>query len=439
MIKIKNIIGNPPYNDSSPGRPPIYHKITELQNKQVSPTNFAWIVQYNWLTQMSNVGREMRKSLIEMGVYRIEDNRFDGFTEATVRTCTIYCRKGYTGDIELVDRLYNQSSYIAPELFRELQLSPIYSQAERDLLDKLKSKSYDRFGMPLIWQTTGAVPAKGTILTDYSIAVSYFADFVGGGIGKIQIVGPEKPMPGSHRFFEGYVNLGSKERAEEAFAQLTSYWHSKVVDFVLSRTLTSRTLDNPQIVHVPVVECDHVWSDEELYKYFDLTEDEIAILDAPRVKTELTYTPTDIITEVIAQRALEESKDRVVFRTGERKDINGEVFTPTSLVLHMLTQIDKDAWQDGETFLDPTCGNGQILATIAVIKRELGHTNILSTIYGTDLMDDNVEECRERLLNIAGDTLENRKIVKENIRAGNALHKQAYKRFNQQPQPIEIA
>ena len=138
MIKINNIVGNPPYNESSQGRAPIYHKITELQNTQVSPDNFAWIVQYNWLTQLSSVGREMRKSLLAMGVYRIEDNRFDGFTEATVRTCTIYCRKNYQGDIELVDRLYNQSSFIAPELFKELHISPVYAQDERDLLKKLK-------------------------------------------------------------------------------------------------------------------------------------------------------------------------------------------------------------------------------------------------------------------------------------------------------------
>jgi hypothetical protein len=437
MIDIKNIVGNPPYNESSQGRAPIYHKITELQRTEVAPDNFAWIVQYNWLTQLSSVGREMRKSLLAMGVYRIEDNRFDGFTEATVRTCTIYCRKNYSGDIELVDRLYNQSSFITAETFKELQISPVYAQDERALLKKLNGYSYDMFGRPLTWTIIPA-PLKGEILTDYSIAVSYFADFTRGNIGKIQIVGPDKPMPGSHKFFDGYVNLGSKERAEQVLAQLTSYWHSKVVNFVLSRTLTSRTLDNPQVAHVPVVPCDRVWTDEELYAYFELTDEEIAVVNRARIKTELTYTPNDIITEAIAQAALTEGRDRAVFRTNDRKDANGEVFTPTSLVLHMLTELDPGAWADGETFLDPTCGNGQILAAIAVVKRELGHENILSTIYGTDLMPDNVRECRERLLSVAGDTEENRKIVNTNIVQGNAMFKIAYSKFNETQLPMEV-
>lgn len=78
-------------------------------------------------------------------------------------------------------------------------------------------------------------------------------------------------------------------------------------------------------------------------------------------------------------------------------------------------------WEEGKTFLDPTCGNGQLLAPVAIIKRELGHKNWLKTIYGVDLMPDNIAETRERLLAIAGDTEENRKIVENNIRCEDGL------------------
>ena len=83
--------------------------------------------------------------------------------------------------------------------------------------------------------------------------------------------------------------------------------------------------------------------------------------------------------------------------------------------------MDTDFWDEYNVFLDPTCGNGQLLAPVAIIKRELGHTNWLSTLYGVDLMPDNVEETRERLLAIAGDTEENRKIVENNIRCEDGL------------------
>ena len=127
------------------------------------------------------------------------------------------------------------------------------------------------------------------------------------------------------------------------------------------------------------------------------------------------------ITSENKQLCLDESQDRVLVRSQKRQTELGEVFTPTELTLEILEQMPKSIWEEGKTFLDPTCGNGQLLAPVAIIKRELGHTNWLETIYGVDLMKDNVDETRERLLAIAGDTEENRKIVENNIRCENGL------------------
>lgn len=127
------------------------------------------------------------------------------------------------------------------------------------------------------------------------------------------------------------------------------------------------------------------------------------------------------ITSKNKQRCLDESQDRVLVRSQQRQTDHGEVFTPTELALEILEQMPESIWEEGKTFLDPTCGNGQLLAPVAIIKRELGHKNWLSTIYGVDLMPDNVEETRERLLAIAGDTLENRKILENNIVEADGL------------------
>ena len=103
-------------------------------------------------------------------------------------------------------------------------------------------------------------------------------------------------------------------------------------------------------------------------------------------------------------------------KTQNRVDSLGEVFTPTDLVLDSLEALPDEVWLDHKTFLDPTCGNGQFLAAVLIIKLALGHTDALSTIYGVDLMQDNVDECRQRLLEIVGDTLANQEIVMYNIR-----------------------
>lgn len=99
----------------------------------------------------------------------------------------------------------------------------------------------------------------------------------------------------------------------------------------------------------------------------------------------------------------------------------GEVFTPTKLVLEMIEQLPDDQWEDGKTFLDPTCGNGQFLSAVTIIKRELGHKNPLASVYGVDLMPDNVAETKARLLAIAGDTEANRAIVENNIVEADGL------------------
>lgn len=113
-----------------------------------------------------------------------------------------------------------------------------------------------------------------------------------------------------------------------------------------------------------------------------------------------------------------ESDGFVLVRDATRQKELGEVFTPTKLVLEILNKVDK--WEDGLTYLDPTCGNGQFLASVAIIKRELNHSSVLSSIYGVDLMLDNIADCRSRLLAIAGDTPENRDILDINLVCADA-------------------
>jgi hypothetical protein len=79
----------------------------------------------------------------------------------------------------------------------------------------------------------------------------------------------------------------------------------------------------------------------------------------------------------------------------------GEVFTPTHTVQHILAKIPKEQFTDpAKTFLDNSCGDGQFLGEVLIRKMENGSTfeQALSTIYGVDLMQDNVDECRKRLL-----------------------------------------
>lgn len=106
-----------------------------------------------------------------------------------------------------------------------------------------------------------------------------------------------------------------------------------------------------------------------------------------------------------------------------RVKATGEVFTPTELVSEILEQIPIEQFQDpSKTFLDNSCGDGQFLGEVLIRKMENGLTfeQALSTTYGVDLMIDNVDLCRERLLCGSKDPA-HIAIVEQNIYQADAL------------------
>ena len=106
--------------------------------------------------------------------------------------------------------------------------------------------------------------------------------------------------------------------------------------------------------------------------------------------------------------------DREVIRV----KATGEVFTPLDVItkkLNDLESYDPAFFKDPtKTFLEPSCGDGNFLSEVLIRKMEQGSTfeQALSTIYGVDLMIDNVDLCRERLLCGREDL---RHIVEQNI------------------------
>ena len=110
-----------------------------------------------------------------------------------------------------------------------------------------------------------------------------------------------------------------------------------------------------------------------------------------------------------------------VERDRARVKATGEVFTPTVLVQAMLDKMDPVLFIDpAKTFLEPSCGDGQFLSEILIRKLENGIelATALATLYGVDLMPDNVDQCRQRLL-CGRDDL--RHIVEQNIVCADGL------------------
>lgn len=77
-----------------------------------------------------------------------------------------------------------------------------------------------------------------------------------------------------------------------------------------------------------------------------------------------------------------------------------EDFTPISIVNTLLDLASEDLFSNfSKTFCDPSAGTGNII--VEVLKRRFKYCKTeediykaLSTIYGVELMEDNVEECK---------------------------------------------
>lgn len=84
----------------------------------------------------------------------------------------------------------------------------------------------------------------------------------------------------------------------------------------------------------------------------------------------------------------------------ERRKITAEDFTPKKLVDEMLDKLPEEVWEENKTFLDPACGNGNMVIRVLIRKiKEYKHNpkEALKSVYGTDIMSDNIRELHRRL------------------------------------------
>ena len=101
-------------------------------------------------------------------------------------------------------------------------------------------------------------------------------------------------------------------------------------------------------------------------------------------------------------------------KTKKRVADHGEVFTNPREVHAMLDLVKHETERIDSRFLEPACGNGNFLAEVlrrklAVIDNRYNASQIewerysaiaVSSIYGVDILEDNAQECRERLFNV---------------------------------------
>ena len=110
----------------------------------------------------------------------------------------------------------------------------------------------------------------------------------------------------------------------------------------------------------------------------------------------------------------EEIKTDKQVKSKKRVTDHGEVFTNEREVNAMLDLVKHETERIDSRFLEPACGNGNFLAEVLrrklnVVDQRYSKSQIeweryaviaVSSIYGVDILEDNAQECRERLFKI---------------------------------------
>lgn len=107
-------------------------------------------------------------------------------------------------------------------------------------------------------------------------------------------------------------------------------------------------------------------------------------------------------------------QDTSQIKSKERVADHGEVFTAEREVNAMLDLVANECLRPDSRFLEPACGDGNFLA--AILRRKLAELRrkykksprdyeklsivAIGSLYGVDIMNDNVEACRQRLYSI---------------------------------------
>jgi hypothetical protein len=137
--------------------------------------------------------------------------------------------------------------------------------------------------------------------------------------------------------------------------------------------------------------------------------------------------------------------DETLVKSRKRVSDHGEVFTSSWMVEDMLNLVQTESERIDSRFLEPACGSGNFLKVVLgrkleTVQSKYGKSEFekrhqalfaLMCIYGIELLGDNIEDCRQILLEVFASYLmiseedvwyqAARVVLKANILQGDAL------------------
>lgn len=285
---------NLPYQKPGQGRANLYPEL--IKNELTH--NYEWtgdILPTAWLRSDGGELKQTRKIFLnKMGLYKIVVLPFDTFKEfgANLETAIYFCKKGYTGEIE-IQHFGDSSSYkydfrsceviITPRTNEEVTFifdcvkKPHYEikgvgKVFKEVKKYLKDKADKKFAYPVIDKLKKTLTTCSFKYSDklfdadsdkHRVVTSYLAAGWGKGdkhYGNLVHVPPGYQLSGTYKYF--VVNDEKEANA------IIFYLNSKLARYLAHYWRTSRTCDQPQWNSIPKLDKFDLDTEDKLLEHF---------------------------------------------------------------------------------------------------------------------------------------------------------------------------
>lgn len=325
-MKFDVIIGNPPYQLSDGGAQasaiPLYHKFVQ-QAKKLRPKYLSMIIPSRWFAGGKGLDEFRDQMLNDNSIREIHDflNASDCFPGVDIKggVCFFLWDRDNKGLCKVSTHESNAIVSVAerPLLEKDTDIFVRYNQAIPTLH---KVKDFNEKSFSLLVSTRKpfgfATNFKFYEKTDFDGSVKIYANNKDIGYIKKSLVTLNQQWIDKHKLFVPYAigsgdsktdviktiyaspnscctetylvvgPFGSKEECEN----VQSYINTKFFHFLITLRKNTQHTTKPVYQFVPIQDFSEKWTDEKLYKKYNLTEEEINFI-------ELTVRPTESINE----------------------------------------------------------------------------------------------------------------------------------------------
>lgn len=319
------IVGNPPYQKIPEniatskqaikqarkqcvvGTCPIYHFFV-TQAKRLNPQYISMIIPSKWISNEAKGLSSFKKSMFQDGklkkLFDYEDSRYF-FPTVNIgggvcfflwdRTHQSACEVTY---VPVLGDEIKKSCSLDDSYIRDLGCLTIIEKVRKTVLENhfmhtmvgpqtpFGLRTYVRSctkGDLILKHKDGSGPFPKELVTKnvewigkWKVMTTYLRDSSNHFPMKIFLT--LEILPPNHICTETYLIVGVFDTKQEA-ENLLSYLKTKFARFLISRLATTQHLSKAKFKLVPIQDCSKPWSDKELYEKYNLTKEEIEIIE----------------------------------------------------------------------------------------------------------------------------------------------------------------